>query len=64
MKVAVHGDTNKLYACEIRRSDQFERKIGGGYDEEEFNEAHETREITRDEERDFLAEIGTPGYDI
>ena len=36
--MAEHGDINKLYACEIRRSDQFERKIGGGYDEEEFNE--------------------------
>merc|ERR1719431_31984 len=31
-KVAMHGDTNKCYATEIRRQDQFERKIGGGYD--------------------------------
>jgi len=37
-KVALHGDTNKLYACEIRRPDQFERKIGGGYDAQEFEE--------------------------
>jgi len=37
-KVAEKGDTNKLYACEIRRSDQFERKAGGGYNEDEFNE--------------------------
>jgi len=37
-KVAQHGDTNKLYACEIRRPDQFERKMGGGYNAEEFEE--------------------------
>jgi len=44
-KVASHGDTNKLYACEIRRSDQFERKVGGGYNEDEFNE-HPERYIS------------------
>jgi len=44
-KVALHGDTNKLYACEIRRSDQFERKLGGGYDAEEFEE-HPERYIS------------------
>jgi len=44
-KVALHGDTNKLYACEISRRDQFERKIGGGYNEEEFLE-HPERYIS------------------
>ena len=44
-KVAMHGDTNKLYATEIRRSDQFERKMGGGYDADEF-EAHPERYIS------------------
>lgn len=44
-KVALHGDTNKLYACEIRRSDQFERKSGGGYNEHEFQE-HPERYIS------------------
>lgn len=37
-KVAQHGDTNKLYACEIRRPDQYERKNGGGFDADEFEE--------------------------
>lgn len=44
-KVAKHGDTNKLYATEIRRSDQFERKRGGGYDADEFEE-HPERYIS------------------
>ena len=44
-KVALHGDINKLYACEIRRSDQFERKVGGGYNEAEFQE-HPERYIS------------------
>lgn len=44
-KVALHGDTNKLYATEIRRSDQFERKVGGGYDAVEFEE-HPERYIS------------------
>merc|ERR1719489_331066 len=44
-KVALHGDTNKLYACEISRRDQFERRIGGGYNEEEFLE-HPDRYIS------------------
>ena len=44
-KVALHGDTNKLYACEIRRSDQFERRNGGGYNEQEFQE-HPERYIS------------------
>lgn len=37
-KVAQHGATNKLYACEVSRKDQFERKNGGGFDANEFNE--------------------------
>ena len=37
-KVVMHGDTNKLYATEIRRSDQFERRVGGGFDRDEFEE--------------------------
>ena len=41
LQVALHGETNKLYACEIRRSDQFERKVGGGYNEAEFQEQPE-----------------------
>ena len=45
MQVALHGETNKLYACEIRRSDQFERKVGGGYNEAEFQE-HPERYIS------------------
>ena len=44
-KVAMHGDVNKLYACEIRRSDQFERKVGGGYNEAEFQQ-HPERYIS------------------
>ena len=44
-KVAMHGDINKLYACEIRRSDQFERKVGGGYNEAEFQQ-HPERYIS------------------
>ena len=31
-KVATHGEINKLYATEISRKDQFERKQGGGFD--------------------------------
>ena len=45
LQVALHGETNKLYACEIRRSDQFERKVGGGYNEAEFQE-HPERYIS------------------
>ena len=37
-KVARQGSKNKLYACEVRRKDQFERKNGGGYDAAEFEE--------------------------
>ena len=45
LQVALHGETNKLYACEIRRSDQFERRVGGGYNEAEFLE-HPDRYIS------------------
>ena len=45
LQVALHGETNKLYACEIRRSDQFERRVGGGYNEAEFLE-HPERYIS------------------
>ncbi|XP_023324527.1 alpha-aminoadipic semialdehyde synthase, mitochondrial [Eurytemora carolleeae] len=44
-KVAMHGDTNKLYATEISRSDQFERRLGGGYNVDEFEE-HPERYIS------------------
>jgi len=44
-KAALHGDTNKMYATEIRRSDQFERRVGGGYDAAEFEE-HPERYIS------------------
>jgi len=37
-KVAKHGSSNKLYACEVSRKDQFERKNGGAFDADEFNE--------------------------
>ena len=37
-KVVMHGDTNKLYATEIRRSDQIERRVGGGFDRDEYEE--------------------------
>ncbi|TRY81173.1 hypothetical protein TCAL_11846 [Tigriopus californicus] len=37
-QVAEKGDKRKIYACEVRRSDQFERKHGGGFDAQEFDE--------------------------
>ena len=36
-KVARHGEINKLYATEINMSDHLERRIGGGFDMEEFD---------------------------
>ncbi|KAK0173191.1 hypothetical protein PV328_006427 [Microctonus aethiopoides] len=36
-KVAEHGDTNKIYSCEIRRRHHLERKDGGGFDSEEYD---------------------------
>ncbi|KAJ8667132.1 hypothetical protein QAD02_008794 [Eretmocerus hayati] len=35
-KVAEHGDTTKMYACEVRRRHHLERKQGGGFDAEEY----------------------------
>ena len=37
-KVAQHGASNKLYACEVSRKDQFERKNGGGFNADEFDQ--------------------------
>jgi alpha-aminoadipic semialdehyde synthase len=37
-KVAEKGAKNKLYACEVSRQDQFERKVGGGFNAQEFDE--------------------------
>ncbi|XP_015600808.2 alpha-aminoadipic semialdehyde synthase, mitochondrial [Cephus cinctus] len=36
-KVAEHGDTTKIYGCEIRRRHHLERKEGGGFDSEEYD---------------------------
>merc|ERR1719336_687629 len=44
-KVAQKGARDKLYACEVRRKDQFERKNGGGFDAAEF-EAHPERYVS------------------
>lgn len=38
-------DTNKVYGCEVRRRHHLERKNGGGYDPEEYNE-HPERYIS------------------
>ncbi|XP_015187447.1 PREDICTED: alpha-aminoadipic semialdehyde synthase, mitochondrial [Polistes dominula] len=35
-KVAEHGDTTKIYACEVRRRHHLERKEGGGFDSDEY----------------------------
>ncbi|XP_014213003.1 alpha-aminoadipic semialdehyde synthase, mitochondrial [Copidosoma floridanum] len=37
-KVAEHGDTTKIYACEVRRRHHLERKEGGGFDAEEYDQ--------------------------
>ncbi|XP_068151010.1 alpha-aminoadipic semialdehyde synthase, mitochondrial [Drosophila tropicalis] len=37
-KVAEHGNQNKLYACEVSRSDHLERREGGGFDAKEYDE--------------------------
>jgi len=37
-KVAANGDKRKLYACEVRRQDQFERKSDGKFDTQEFQD--------------------------
>ncbi|XP_044742743.1 alpha-aminoadipic semialdehyde synthase, mitochondrial [Chrysoperla carnea] len=44
-KVAEHGNTNKIYGCEVRRRHHLERKNGGGYDPQEYNE-HPERYIS------------------
>ncbi|XP_055919491.1 alpha-aminoadipic semialdehyde synthase, mitochondrial [Eupeodes corollae] len=37
-KVAEHGSQNKLYGCEVSRSDHLERREGGGFDHQEYDE--------------------------
>ncbi|XP_018369650.1 PREDICTED: alpha-aminoadipic semialdehyde synthase, mitochondrial [Trachymyrmex cornetzi] len=37
-KVAEHGDTTKIYGCEVRRRHHLERKEGGGFDSEEYDQ--------------------------
>ncbi|KAI8129993.1 mitochondrial, Alpha-aminoadipic semialdehyde synthase [Lucilia cuprina] len=37
-KVAEHGSQNKLYGCEVSRSDHLERREGGGFDAKEYDE--------------------------
>ncbi|XP_011313787.1 alpha-aminoadipic semialdehyde synthase, mitochondrial isoform X2 [Fopius arisanus] len=44
-KVAEHGDTNKIYSCEVRRRHHLERKEGGGFDSEEYDK-HPERYIS------------------
>ncbi|XP_008202921.1 alpha-aminoadipic semialdehyde synthase, mitochondrial isoform X2 [Nasonia vitripennis] len=44
-KVAEHGDANKIYACEVRRRHHLERKEGGGFDPEEYDQ-HPERYIS------------------
>lgn len=35
-RVAEHGSQNKVYGCEISRSDHLERRDGGGFDAQEY----------------------------
>ncbi|KAL5278904.1 AASS family protein [Megaselia abdita] len=44
-KVAEHGNPNKLYGCEVSRSDHLERRDGGGFDPVEYDE-HPERYIS------------------
>lgn len=44
-KVAEHGNQNKVYGCEVRRSDHLERREGGGFDAQEYIE-HPERYIS------------------
>lgn len=37
-KVAEHGSTNKIYACEVSRADHIERREGGGFDPVEYEQ--------------------------
>ncbi|CAK9832920.1 Alpha-aminoadipic semialdehyde synthase, mitochondrial [Anthophora retusa] len=44
-KVAEHGDTTKIYGCEVRRRHHLERKEGGGFDPDECDK-HPERYIS------------------
>ncbi|GLH05076.1 Alpha-aminoadipic semialdehyde synthase, mitochondrial [Gryllus bimaculatus] len=44
-KVAEHGATSKVYACEVRRRHHLERKDGGGFDPDEYTE-HPSRYLS------------------
>uniref|UniRef100_A0A6M2DNH5 Alpha-aminoadipic semialdehyde synthase, mitochondrial n=1 Tax=Xenopsylla cheopis TaxID=163159 RepID=A0A6M2DNH5_XENCH len=44
-KVAEHGSQNKIYACEVSRRDHLERRDGGGFDAQEYDE-HPDRYIS------------------
>ncbi|XP_052756127.1 alpha-aminoadipic semialdehyde synthase, mitochondrial isoform X1 [Galleria mellonella] len=44
-KVAEHGSPNKIYGCEVRRRHHLVRRIGGGYDPQEYEE-HPERYIS------------------
>lgn len=44
-KVAEHGSSNKLYGCEVSRSDHLERRDGGGFDAQEYDQ-HPERYIS------------------
>lgn len=44
-KVAEHGDTNKIYACQVRRRHHLERKEDGVFDPEEYDQ-HPERYIS------------------
>lgn len=37
-KVSEHGSQNKLYGCEVSRSDHLERREGGGFDAQEYEQ--------------------------
>ncbi|KAF0287862.1 Alpha-aminoadipic semialdehyde synthase, mitochondrial [Amphibalanus amphitrite] len=51
-KVAEHGAQNKVYCCEVSRPDYLERRDGGGYNAEEYEE-HPERYIST-----FATKIG------
>jgi len=51
-KVAEHGARNKVYICEVSRPDYLERREGGGYNAEEYEE-HPERYIST-----FATKIG------
>lgn len=37
-KVSEHGNQNKLYGCEVSRADHLERREGGGFDPQEYEQ--------------------------